>query len=218
MPEKYLSIITNFGCHFTCPYCIVKNNHIDVPRTTIESLDKLKDAVKAEGATIISVSGGGDPLHNYSEHKDYYDKLFALCEEMDIPIEMHTSYLNVKDFPYEKCHRVVYHLRGMSQIGRVTRKGNEKVRIVFVVDKSVKPSAITYYYTLYRLNMDIDELSFRQMVDENYQTTDYYQDFLKEGHDKGRWHYIEQGDYNTYFVEGKLYYKFSDIKGEKKND
>lgn len=214
MPEKYLSIITNFGCHFTCPYCIVKNNHIDVPRTTIESLDKLKDAVKAEGATIISVSGGGDPLHNYSEHKDYYDKLFALCNEMGIPLEIHTSYLNMKDFPYEKCHRVVYHCRKVSQIDKITRKGNEKIRIVYVVDKELTRRVLLYIHELYQCNRHIDELSFRQMIGDNYEVAYYSHNFLKFGHEKGWWHYIEQGDYNTYFVEGKLYYKFSDIKGE----
>ena len=44
--DKCLSIITNFGCHFTCPYCVVKNNHINVSPTTIESLDILSDVVK----------------------------------------------------------------------------------------------------------------------------------------------------------------------------
>ena len=37
MFEKYLSIITNFGCHYTCPYCIVKHNNIDVPVTQPET-------------------------------------------------------------------------------------------------------------------------------------------------------------------------------------
>lgn len=41
MNDKYISIITNFGCHYTCPYCIVKNNNLDIPRTTINGLDSL---------------------------------------------------------------------------------------------------------------------------------------------------------------------------------
>lgn len=24
MQDEYYSVITNFGCHWTCPYCIVK--------------------------------------------------------------------------------------------------------------------------------------------------------------------------------------------------
>ncbi len=25
---KYMSVITNFGCHYKCPYCIVKENNL----------------------------------------------------------------------------------------------------------------------------------------------------------------------------------------------
>ena len=44
--DKYLSIITNFGCHGRCPYCIVRENGIKVPKSTIGGLDKLEDAIK----------------------------------------------------------------------------------------------------------------------------------------------------------------------------
>lgn len=29
---RYMSIITNFGCHYKCPYCIVKENNLHIPR------------------------------------------------------------------------------------------------------------------------------------------------------------------------------------------
>lgn len=64
MFERYLSIITNFGCHYSCPYCIVKNNGIDVPETTVEGLTNLKQMIISHGCNIVSISGGGDPLHN----------------------------------------------------------------------------------------------------------------------------------------------------------
>lgn len=41
MNDKYLSVITNFGCHYSCPYCIVKNNHLNIPKTTIHGLNNL---------------------------------------------------------------------------------------------------------------------------------------------------------------------------------
>lgn len=213
MYDKYLSIITNFGCHFQCPYCIVKKNGIDVPRTTIESLDYLEEAVKAEGANIISVSGGGDPLFEYQKHEDYYIKLFGLCEEMNIPLEMHTSYKKEYLFPYAKCHRVVYHCFYVRDLKRIIRFGKEKVRVVFVVTKGFDSEKINAIEEFVRNSPDIDELSFRQMVDENYQVTTYCQDYLRSGHKK-RWWYIEQNDYNTYFVEGKIYREFSKIGKE----
>lgn len=74
--DKYLSIITNFGCHYSCPYCIVKENNLNIPVTTIEGLKELDNAFKSSGCNIISISGGGDPLHNYNEHFDWYRELF----------------------------------------------------------------------------------------------------------------------------------------------
>lgn len=46
--KKYLSIITQFGCHYTCPCCIVKNNNIDIKPTTIESLDLVEKQLKKD--------------------------------------------------------------------------------------------------------------------------------------------------------------------------
>lgn len=33
MADKYLSIITNFGCHYSCPECIVRNNKLKMTPT-----------------------------------------------------------------------------------------------------------------------------------------------------------------------------------------
>ena len=208
--KKYLSIITNFGCHYKCPYCIVKTNGIDVPETTIKSLDSLMDRVNEIGANIISVSGGGDPLYNYNEHKDYYEKLFKICKENNLPLEMHTSYIE-SDFPYDQCIRIVYHLNSIKDLSTLGKQGRAKIRIVYVVTKDFIEDIIDDIYYRFLSNPYVHELSFRQMVSNKYTTTHYCEDYLKAGHNLGCWHYIQQNDYNTYFVEGNLYYKFSDI-------
>lgn len=212
-PDRYLSIITNFGCHFSCPYCIVKNNGIDVPKTTMESLLYLEDAVKETGANIISISGGGDPLHEYEKHIDYYKILFDLCDKMDIPLEMHTSYTKHLGCPHWRFKRVVYHLHSVDQIKQVWRDGNEIVRVVFVVTEDFTPEKIMEIVAAVKRSDCISELSFRQMVDSNYQATDYCQEFLRKGHKKW-WYYIEQCDYNDYFVNGKIFKNFSEIHSE----
>jgi organic radical activating enzyme len=210
--DKYLSIITNFGCHFSCPYCIVKNNNIDVPETTLGSLLYLEDAIKKTKANIISISGGGDPLHNYNQHTDYYRILFDISDRLQIPLEMHTSYTGLY-FSQYRYKRIVYHLHDVNQINRIEKGRKELIRVVFVVTADFTPEKIMEIYAAVIRNSDIDELSFRQMVDGNYQTTDYCQEFLRKGHKKW-WYYIEQNDYNDYFVEGKIYKKFSDIHKE----
>ena len=76
---KYLSIITNLGCHYTCPYCIVKNNNLKIPKTTLAGLDCLDKAIENNGCNCISFSGGGDPLFNWREHEDWWAKVLTFC-------------------------------------------------------------------------------------------------------------------------------------------
>lgn len=212
---NYLSILTNFGCHFQCPYCVTKKQGIDIPPTTVHSLDKLDEAIESTGANIISVSGGGDPLHNYHAHIDFYDRLFCISRRKRLPVEMHTSYID-SAFPYGECYRVVYHLRNVSDILRVKKYHREKVRVVFVVTKEFDQDLVMAIAQFVKTSPDIDELSFRQLIDENYEPSYHLHEFLNEGHKKWWW-YIEQGDYNTYFVDGKLSSQFKSLRKEKEN-
>lgn len=210
MKDKYLSIITNFGCHYTCPYCIVKNNDLHIPQTTIQSLDhRFVNALMDNKINIVSVSGGGDPLHNYPNHVGYYKLLMDVLNIAGVPLEMHTSYTYTM-FPVERCKRVVYHLRGIRQLYAVKRYGNEIVRVVFVVTAEMSKADVLLINRIVKESADIDELSFRQMVDGEYQTTHYLEEFLRGGH-KNDWYYIEQNDYNLYYVEGKVYTEYSKI-------
>lgn len=215
MLKKYLSIITNFGCHYSCPYCIVKHNDIQVPETTIQGLDNLKQTIIGYGCNIVSVSGGGDPLHHYEENKEWYQKLFSLLESMGIPLEVHTSYVS-NNFPTDECIRVVYHLRDANQLPYVQRKGKEIIRVVFVVDETKTAESIQNIASYVNAHQNIDELSFRQMVDDNYETKYYHHNLLLEGHKKD-WYYIQQNDYNLYYAENKIYRNYSDFQNRKEN-
>lgn len=208
--DKYLSIITNFGCHGKCPYCIVLKNGINVPKTTLGGLRDLKDTIINNDYNIVSVSGGGDPLHNYEEHTDYYKELFLNLIAANVPMEMHTSYID-SAFPYQKCKRVVYHLRDIAQLSSIKRHGNELIRVVFVATPDLKVNDILTIGFAAQSSKEIDELSMRQMVNDEYETMYYNHDILKAGHEKGLWHYIEQADSNDYYVNGKIYTRFSDI-------
>lgn len=212
--EKYLSIITNFGCHYTCPYCIVKNNHIDVPVTTIEGLENLKYYIIKTGANIVSVSGGGDPLHNYDIHKDWYDKLFEILDELNIPLELHTSYLH-SNFPIEKCKRVVYHLQNIRQLKYVSQIGDEIIRVVYVVTDDMTEEELNEISDIVEESSIIDELTFRQRVDKDYKVSFHLHEVLLEGH-KRKWWYVQQADYNLYYVENRIYQRYSDLQTKEK--
>ena len=63
---------------------------------------------------------------------------------------------------------------------------------------------------------DIDELSFRQYVDADYNTVSHLEKYLRLGHKK-LWYYIEQCDYNLYYAENQIYTRYRDFQ-KKCND
>ena len=183
--DKYLSVITNFGCHYACPYCIVKNNNLQIPKSTLEGIDSLADEIKR-------------------------NKFFDIVNALRVKIELHTSIPNLSNVPYNRFNRVVYHLHSLKQLRSIKRIGNEIIRVVFVVTKDFTEDLINKI-AVYCYNSDnIDELSFRQMVDDHYQATDYCRDYLRSGHQK-LWWYIEQNDYNLYYCENKVYTEYRKI-------
>lgn len=206
--DKYLSIITNFGCHYTCPYCVVKNNHLDMPKTTLEGLNNLNEAIQENNINIISLSDGGDPLYQYKDNKDWYDRLYSMT---DLPLEMHTSYVELpEDFSIERYTRIVYHLRALNELHKIKRHGKEIVRVVFVVTAFYTEEYIDAIADYVKNSPDIDELSFRQLIDDSYTTQPYLQEYLIGGHQR-RWWYIEQCDYNLYYTENQVYTSYKEL-------
>jgi pyruvate-formate lyase-activating enzyme len=213
--NKCLSILTNFGCHFSCPYCIIKNCGIDIPKTTVEGLQGLEKAIVETGITRISISGGGDPFYELEKHTDWWNALFDILDEHDIDLELHTSYLpdtfeedSMVFYPFSK---VVYHCRNIEDLFWIKRVVGQKVRVVYVVTETATEEKIDAIATIVKYHPEIDELSFRQMVDSGYQATHYCENYLKAGHGE-KWYYIEQGDYNLYYVENEVKTRYEDFR------
>lgn len=213
--DKYLSIITNFGCHYTCPYCIVRENNLKIPKTTVSGLNNLLESIKKNNCNWVSISGGGDPLHNWREHTDWYEKFFEIIPS-NINIELHTSYTNIISFPYMIFDRAVYHVRNIEQLSEIKKYNDQIVRVVFVVTEDFTEAKVNKIVDFVKTSNNIDELSFRQMVDNNYQSTDYLKEFLEQGHKKD-WYYIQQCDYNLYYAENKIYTEYQQFENDISN-
>lgn len=209
--DKYISVITNFGCHYTCPYCIVRNNNLYIPESTVEGLDNLEKEIRRNNCNWISLSGGGDPLWNIEENIEWYKKFFEIAAKTHVYKELHTSF-PVLPRMISKCFsRIVYHLHDFEQLKMIKRNHDEEiVRVVFVVTKNFTEDLINRIAVYCHNSDEIDELSFRQMVNDHYQETDYCKDYLKTGHQK-LWWYIEQNDYNLYYCENKVYTEYRKI-------
>ena len=210
--EKYLSIITNFGCHYTCPYCIVKNNDIKVPKTTVEGLKNLENCCNKNDIDVVSISGGGDPLYQWRKHTDWWSEMLRLVDT-NRKVEIHTSYIDY-DFVNKYLisgDRIVYHLNSVEQLSKIKRVRKEIIRIVFVITDDMIERDLYTISEFVKNSSSIDELSFRQRVDKDYQLSYHLHDVLTKRHKKD-WYYITQGDYNLYYVEGKTYTQYKDLQ------
>ena len=218
--DKYLSIITNFGCHYKCPYCIVKNTDIDVPKTTIGGLDKLVENINKYDCNWVSISGGGDPLHNWIDHYDWWGRLFNILPK-HVKLELHTSYFDIPAMFASRFDRIVYHCHDLEDLFRIDRYlldyqySRQKTRAVFVVTEDFDKRKIDDIAAIAKYSPKLDELSFRQMVDSDYNTTHYCEEYLKAGHQKDWW-YIQQCDYNIYYAENEVKFKYEDFRRELK--
>ena len=222
--DKYLSVLTNFGCHYKCPYCVTKSCGISIPKTTVEGLQGLEEAIRKNGCNWVSISGGGDPFYKLEEHIDWWNRLFEITTEqvydphgdrLGVNLELHTSYLpdeyEEESSPFWPFQRVVYHCRNISDLFRIKRFGGQIVRVVCVVTETATIEKINDIAAIVKHHPEIDELSFRQMIDKDYQVTHYCEDYLRAGHKKN-WYYIEQGDYNLYYAENEVKCTYEDYK------
>lgn len=215
-----LSIMTNFSCHFGCSYCVYRENGINIPRTHIDTFGwtELEEQLELHRGELVSVSGGGDPLYNYDniENQRFYMKLFELIHKYNCRLELHTSMVN-RWFLYEQCERVVFHFTMPNQIAMLNCLDSEIdlitpiIRVVYVVQEHYTKHLINEIVKEVALNRDLKELSFRQMINSDGQTEYYCHDYLKEGHGKS-WYYIEQSDYNEYFVQDHIEKEYLKIK------
>lgn len=219
--EKYLSVITNFGCHYACPYCITKNADLDIPKTTLFGLDKLGECLKQGEYNWCSVSGGGDPLFRIENPKvqSWYDRFFEICDNNNVSTELHTSIVYGYDKDVERCfygdwrwNRIVYHLNDYGQLYSIKRHSCDQiVRVVFVVTPGYTFDRVWKIWQFVKHSTDIDELSFRELVDKDFNPVPVLTDYLKRFH-KDRWWFIEQKDYNTYYAENEMHDEFKKYK------
>lgn len=216
--NRNYSVLTNFGCHWQCPYCIVRNTGIQIPETrmgaTYDTVMRLAD----DGAMrFLSFSGGGDPLWGLDLRRaDWYTSMTRCLREKGVETEMHTSMPVMADrlyrlSPMTDFARIVYHLRDIGMISRLRPHNGERIRVVFVVTPDFTERAIDTIVEEVKGNPAVSELSFRQMVRPDYGIDRTCEGYLREGHRRDWW-YIEQGDYNHYIVNDRISDRYADFR------
>ena len=225
MEHKGLSIITNYGCHWKCPYCITKETHSNLPITEILDPDILKvyDIFQKdpEAYTSISISGGGDPLWNIDNDRiSDFIIIGKLARMNNVPFSLHTSlYNHIFKHAYFAFDKIVFHVNTINDLALVEKcvrftfdpKFKPIIRVVFVVKPGTNLNELVSIWDIVDKSWEIDELSFRQFVNPDWSVDHTLEETLRQWQDAGRSHYIEQRDYNDYIFDGQLFHAYSDL-------
>lgn len=204
------SIITDFGCPFSCNFCVTGSQKTKkkfvFDKNTLLSI---KTILKDRNFKRISISGGGEPLFTHSDEiNKFYSELFELLGEIGIPVHVHTNldkpnqlakhfdkvtisinYLNFKskfdNWKDIKHKRFVY-----------VSNGND-LNIIKEIIESLPDGA---QFTVKQLESE-DELIFSEII---AYINSINQPVM----------FLKTGDYNTYFSlnDSKVYKHFRDIK------
>lgn len=218
-PKRSYSIITNFGCNRNCSYCISNIGEHGIPYTILNAtLASLRSIAKDSKISSLSVSGGGDPLFNIMNEDariDWYSFITSFCDFSNTKSKIHTSYFKnlsptQKDI-ISKFDLVSYHLFDVRDVQYVKKIQRECVRVVFVVTPDFTTQKIDEITRAVSNNDNIDQLTFRQYVSNDYVPVSVCEDYLAQGDNQNYWKYVRQGDYNNYIVNNKLYFRFQDI-------
>jgi hypothetical protein len=59
----------------------------------------------------FSISGGGDPLEDFSLHERFLNRIETLCNSKNIQYDIHTAFHAISKAPFKNTRKLVIHIR-----------------------------------------------------------------------------------------------------------
>lgn len=193
-----ISIITNFGCAANCWYCVWKQHPLRQHFQNVENTDwkKLENFLKThKHKNKVSISGGGDPLYQFTENQIWWEQLINLCKKHNLLIDIHTreklkndnfwKFINRCSFSSDQLKNDIQYLKYLTTL--------TKTRITHVVTSQTKPINIEEYInfcTSFNAQFTLKEL-FKFNDHQRYQQLkNQYPNLF----------YLDHNDYNLYYM------------------
>lgn len=193
--DPNISVITNFGCHSNCWYCIWKGHELENIQAETDWAKMEQFLHKYKHKHKVSISGGGDSLYEYEKHAEWWKRLFNLASRYNLLVDIHTRERFYGTDFWHKVNRVVVSsdvLRDDEDYFRWLLNYT-KLRITHVVTKATTLDIIADYlkfqnetgcqFTIKEL-VGFDDGGMYKKVRETY--PDIF--------------YLDAGDYNVYYM------------------
>lgn len=204
--DKNISIITNFGCTRNCRYCVWKNHVFSNIKDSTDWNNLKKFLTEFCNKGKVSVSGGGDPLYYFDINNEkigweWFNSLFAITEQLDMKVDIHTRVKYYNEEFWRKINRVNFSVINLYSAIDFLKWLNQytKVRIVYVIEEYTEDKYIEMLIDFCKNNNM--QLTLKQLYGQN---------------DKGKYKYfkkkytnvffLDHDDYNLYYMPNNLVY------------
>ena len=192
---KNISIITNFGCHSNCWYCIWKGHELEYvkQKTNWKKLRSFIQKYKNKGK--VSVSGGGDCLYKYNTYKIWWNNFFKIAKEFNMLVDVHTREKFHNNNFWKNINRCVFSSDSLNNdknyleyLSKLT-----KLRITHLVTAKTTNKMIEQYLSFQ--NQIKCQFTIKQLVkfDDNNRYNEIRKKYPKLYH-------LDTGDYNIYYM------------------
>jgi len=223
MNKNNLSIITNFGCPYSCGFCISSSqNSKNDYRFKLQDARDIMNLLKSGVYTRLSISGGGDPL--FIHNKDIsllYKFIIKNSKKYNIHLSFHTNFkephFNIRNLlnRYLTNFVISIHREDWSRkFNKWSEDGyySKNLRFTYVIGYNQDDLKIIKEM-LHHLPKDA-KLTLKQLDGSVLEDIKDIQEIKELIQDNPKCIILESGDYNTYYnlKDNKIYNKFKDIK------
>lgn len=223
MNQNNLSIITNFGCPYSCEFCISSSqNSKHNYKFKLKDARDIRNLLKSGKYSRLSISGGGEPL--FIHNKDIsllYKFIIKNSEKYNIHLSFHTNFkephFNIRKLLNRYLINFVISIH-KEDWSRKFHKWSEdgyyskNLRFTYVIgynQDDLKNIKEMLQYLPKDAKLTLKQLD--ETILENIKDIQEIKELIKDNH---RCIILESGDYNTYYNlnNNEIYYKFKDIK------
>ena len=219
---KGFSVITNFGCHKDCWYCIWKRHpmHALKTETDFENLQRalamvgLYQAANKRQVTV-SISGGGEPLNLFPHNREWFENFFRLAKMFDLYTSLHTGAWrrSYSSWLMEKFDEYVLHFSFSEFYDSIEmlREMRMKIpiRLAFVLTSEWSCDQITHAVSIAQHVLNC-KISFRELWAVQDEVRPKVLELAKKVQSTySQARYVTQADYNLYYMpDNRIYQSF----------
>ena len=223
MNQQNLSVLTNFGCPYSCKFCISssqksKNGY----KFKLQDARDIRNLLKSGKYERLSISGGGDPLYIYNKDIELlYRFIIKNSELFNIHLSFHTNF----DEPYFRIRKLLN--RYMTNFVISVHKEDWDRKFFKWSEEGYCSKNLRFAYVIGYNSNDLEiiqkmlkylpkdaKLTLKQLDGTILEEIPNIQEIRELIEVNPRCKILESGDYNTYYnlKDNKIYDKFKDIK------